>query len=196
MKTAILLALAFLAGTAFAQTAEKSLAEIASDRMPTIAQRTMITATPPEQRISGVTYIDDYEVIGKSVELSKEQSAQLAALLKNSASFADDGPKKCGFRPGVAFRLGSGDDAIDLLVCFSCNEVAAVPHGRSAVMAVGFPQATRDVLLPLAKALFADDEAIQALPKVRSEHPAPPPAAPVPADAPKPGDAPAPPPAK
>ncbi|MGH8047375.1 MAG: hypothetical protein ACREKL_09025 [Chthoniobacterales bacterium] len=188
MKSA-LLALACLAGTAFASTAEKKFVDIVGDRTPMLAQRTMISPTPAGQRLPDLTYIGGYEAIGKPVTLSKEQSAQLAALLKNPGNFASGGPKLCGFRPGVAFRFGSGDDAVDLLVCFSCDEVAAVPYGKAELMNTGFPQATRDILLSLAKALFPNDEAIQALPKVRSENPAPPPAAPVPEDAPRPGDA-------
>jgi hypothetical protein len=190
MTRAILLAFACLAATAFAQAEKKSIAEILGDRMPTTAERTMISPTPPEQRLAGVVYIGGYEVIGKTAAISKEQSAQLATLLKDSAGFPQGQPAKCGFRPGVVFRFGSGADAIDMLVCFSCDEIALVPYGKDAVATSGFSQSSRDVMLNLTKKLFPTDEAIQALPKVRSEQAVPPPVAPVPADAPRPGDPP------
>ena len=91
-------------------------------------------------------------------------------------------------RPGVAYRFGTGADAVDLLVCFSCDKVAFIQPGADTVGIVHhITQPTRDALLSLAKELLPQDEAIQELPKVRGTHPVPAPYAPLPKDAPRPG---------
>jgi hypothetical protein len=176
-----------LACATVAQAAEKPLAALVGDRAPASIQRTMTSPTPKTQLSPSLTYVADYEVIGATVSLSEAQSARLAALLKNPASFTTAGQKFCGFRPGVAYRCGTGSKAIDLLVCFSCDEIAVVPLNGSIVASYSVPQPARDVLLGLAKELLPNDEAIQALPKIRSAHPVPPPAVPVPKDAPRQG---------
>lgn len=163
------------------------LAEAIGDRPATAVLRTMPSHTPPNHRLPGLTFLAGYEVIGDAVPVSAEQSAALVAQLKKpDATRAPLNEER--MRPGIAYHFGEGDDAVNLLVCFSCDKVAIVPPGQDAIAhTLPIAQPTRDALLDLAKVLLPKDEAIQELPRVRNPKPAPPPAAPIPADAPRPG---------
>lgn len=157
------------------------------DRQPTVILRTMPSDTPPNQRLDGLAFIAGYQVIGDPAPIPAEKAAALRAALESPTAF-DAASNDEHMRPGVAYRFGAGKDAIDVLVCFSCDKVALIPPGADRITTVHhITQATRDVLLDTAKALLPQDEAIQELPKVRGTHPAPPPYAPVPKDAPRPG---------
>jgi hypothetical protein len=165
--------------------AEDSIAAIIGQRAPTAILRIMPDDTPPNQRMPGLSFIAGYEVIGQPIPLSAEQAARLAAAIKDPAAF-DGAQNEEHMRPGVAYRFGTGADAVDMLVCFSCDKIAVVPPGAAAITSTHhIAQATRDTLLGIAKELLPKDEAIQELPRVRSVHPIPPPAVPVPKDAPR-----------
>ncbi len=164
----------------------ESAAGLIGQRLPTTILRTMPSDTPPNQRLAGLNFIAGYEVIGQPVPLSAAQAGRLAETMKNPAA-CDTTQNEERLRPGVAYRFGSGADAVDLLVCFSCDKIALVPPGAVGIASTHhITQATRDVLLGLAKELLPQDEAVQELPRVRSDHPIPPPPAPVPKDVPRP----------
>jgi len=162
------------------------LSALVGSREPMLLQRVTPSDTPDYQRFPGSTYIGDYEVIGEGVSIPAAQASALLQVLRNPAAFESGVKVKCAFRPGVAYRCGTGKDAIDLLVCFACDEVAVVPLGGRQIAIYHMPQSSRDVLLGVAKQLLPNDEAIQELPKVRRESPAPPPPAPIPKDLPHP----------
>jgi hypothetical protein len=165
--------------------AAEPIASIIGQRAPTAILRTMPSDTPPNQRLAGLVFIAGYEVIGQPFPLSAAQANRLDAAMKDPDA-CDTTQNEEHMRPGVAYRFGSGADAVDLLVCFSCDKIAAIPPGAGAITTTHhITQATRDVLLGLAKELLPQDEAIQELPRIRSEHPIPPPPAPVPRDAPR-----------
>jgi len=186
--------LALLAACAFAAHADELITRTVGDRPATLILRTMLSATPEGQRLGDVSYIAGYEVIGKSVAIPPAAAEKLAALVKNPAAFERPAENEKPapdtlYRPGVAYRFGTDKGFVDLLVCFSCDKIAIVPMGSAWIAAIrDVTQPARDVLLGVAKELLPGDEALQALPRVRSKSPAPPPPAPVPADAPKPGD--------
>ncbi len=180
----ILFVLLALAVSARAAT---PVADLLGGRAPTAILRTMPSDTPPNQRLDGLAFIAGYEAIGAPVPIPAEKAAALAARLKDPGS-TDAENNDEHMRPGVAYRFGAGADAVDVLVCFSCDKIAVLPAGAPAITETfHLTQATRDVLLDLAKQLLPEDEAIQELPRVRRVHPAPPPDVPVPADAPRPG---------
>lgn len=160
------------------------LSALLGSREAVLLQRVTPSDTPDYQRLPGSTYIGDYEVVGQAVPIPATQASALLQVLRVPAAFESGVKVKCAFRPGVAYRCGSGKDALDLLVCFACDEVAVVPLGGQQVAIYHMPQPSRDVLLGVAKQLLPDDEAIQELPKVRRESPAPPPPAPIPKDLP------------
>jgi hypothetical protein len=181
-----LLALAFLF-TAVTLRAADSPAVLLGDRVPTQILRTMPSGTPPNQRMDGITFIAGYEIIGTPVAIPADRAAALAMALKDHAAFSKEQNEE-KMRPGVAYRFGSGPTAVDVLVCFSCDKISLIPAGIDEITTTyQLTQTTRDALLSLAKELLPNDEAIQALPRVRSAHPVSPPFAPVPKDAPRTG---------
>ncbi len=154
------------------------IADILGDRKATEIRRIIPSETPENLKLPELTYIADFEILGEPVALSAAQAATLTKLTSDAAAFDSDGEATCKFRPGVALRFGTDGDAIDLLVCFACNEVAAVPLGEAIEQLALMPQSSRNVLLNLSKEALPDDEAIQELPAVRREGPAPAPPAP------------------
>jgi len=182
--------LAALAALAFVATAhaDDSVRAVIGNRAPTAILRVMPDETPKNQQLAGLTFLAGYEVIGQPVPIPAGRASELAKLITTPTAFAlvqkDD-----NLRPGVAYRFGSGADAVDLLVCFSCDKVAVAPAAAETISGTHrITQPARDVLLGLAKELLPGDEAIQELPKVRGTHPVPPPAVPIPKDAPRPGE--------
>ncbi len=181
---AILALAVFAAGITTAQEKPAAIADWTSGRAPAAILRTMPSATPPNQRLAGLTFIAGYEIIGQPIPLPTPEAARLAAITDTPSAFGPTQNEE-EMRPGVAYRFGSGEDAVDLLVCFSCDKAAIVPVGAETLAATRhITQAARDVLLEIAKQLLPDDEAIQALPRVRSEKPVPPPPIPLPANLP------------
>jgi len=181
-------ALALLTFCAAFAHADDSISAAIGNRTPTAILRVMPDETPKNQQLDGRVFLASYEVIGKPVPIPTDHAAELAKLVATPTAFAlvqkDD-----RLRPGVAYRFGSGADAVDLLVCFSCDKVAVAPAGVEAITGTHrITQPARDVLLGLAKELLPGDEAIQELPKVRGTHPVPPPVVPIPKDAPRPSE--------
>ena len=79
--------------------------------------------------------IGGYAVTAKGPELSRELVERLQELLVSASTYdlpppAPEGGryasiKLCGgFRPGIAFRLHAGKRRLDVLVCFSCDDLA------------------------------------------------------------------------
>jgi len=168
--------------------ADDSVLTAIGNRTPTAILRVMPDETPKNQQLDGHVFLASYEVIGEPVPIPVDRAAELAKLVATPSAFAIV-QKDDRLRPGVAYRFGSGADAVDLLVCFSCDKVAVAPAGAEAITGTHrITQPARDVLLGLAKELLPGDEAIQELPKVRGTRPMPPPAVPVPKDAPRPGE--------
>ncbi|MGC1481268.1 MAG: hypothetical protein WA771_12230 [Chthoniobacterales bacterium] len=178
MRTRFALALALVALAFPILAPAEPISEVIGDRKATEIRRIIPAETPEAQRLPELSYIAGYEILGDPEILTTEQTATLEALTAKPDAFESDGEATCKLRPGVALRFGSESDAIDMLVCFACNEVAAVPLDRTITQLALMPQSSRDVLLGIAKAALPEDEAIQELPEVRREGAAPAPYAP------------------
>ena len=184
----LVIVLSLLVGLTMATaTAAGTVAELIGDRAPTAILRIVPDETPKNQRLDGLIFLAGYEAVGQPATPDPAQAARLAAMVRNPGSFDDTEPE-AKMRPGVAYRFGTGADAVDMLVCFSCDKVAVIPAGHDAIgLSAHITQPARDVLLGLAKELLPRDEAIQELPRIRSIKAVPAPAVPVPANAPRPG---------
>lgn len=158
----------------------ETINEIIGNRPATEIRRIIPSETPDSLRLPELTYIANFEVLGQPDALTADQATTLTKLIADPSAFAADGEATCKFRPGVALRFGADSDTIDLLVCFACDEVATVPLGQGIQQLALMPQSSRDTLLDLAKAALPKDEAIQELPAIRREGPAPAPAPPAP----------------
>jgi len=109
----------------------------------------------------GTKGIAGYAITDRPVKLSPEQIKSLAAILANPGTYSFDSSKGCKFDPGIALRTLAGQQEVVVLLCFSCDELAIFVQGKR----VGSEDTdnARGKLLALARQLFPQDEAIQAL---------------------------------
>jgi hypothetical protein len=72
--------------------------------------------------------IDSQTILYKAKPLSRNVSTRLAALLLDPRSYDSpgNGMKPCIFAPGVAFRFWKRGQFLDVLICFSCNQLMVV----------------------------------------------------------------------
>ena len=112
-------------------------------------------------------YFDGIWPISKAgPRLGPDFTRRLESFLRNPANFHVRGPegiKACIFTPGVAFRLRSGSDVLEILVCFSCGDLVTYSNrGRLPLPSGDFTPGYVE-LSALAKVAFPDDSDIQAL---------------------------------
>ncbi len=69
--------------------------------------------------------IGGFPIEAKGRTQGREFALKLGGFLADPANFRPAGtqPSKCIFDPGVAFRLRSGSDRIEVIVCFTCGEL-------------------------------------------------------------------------
>ena len=68
------------------------------------------------------------------------------------------------FDPGVGFRVWKDDQAVEILICFGCNNLyCGPPTNRARENAAFGSSPRRSYLVRLAKEAFPDDKAIQRL---------------------------------
>jgi hypothetical protein len=72
--------------------------------------------------------IDSQTILYKAKPLSRNVSTRLATLLLDPRSYESpgNGMKPCIFEPGVAFRFWKRGQFLDVLICFSCNQLMVV----------------------------------------------------------------------
>ena len=91
--------------------------------------------------------------------------SRVAAAMFAADSYRFDRAKGCIFDPGVAFRVWSGDEHADLLLCFSCDEfILFLPEADGNTRRVGEDfEDNRAAFVRLAKDAFPQDPLIQSL---------------------------------
>jgi hypothetical protein len=99
--------------------------------------------------------IAGYGIVGEVVDVSDDAAAALAAVLGDDATYDWDHQKGCKFQPGVAFRWEKRRTTVDVLLCFSCDELEIFLDGE----AVGYEDfdAGRARLVRIVKDLFPHD---------------------------------------
>src|SRR5262245_63352093 len=70
--------------------------------------------------------------------------------------FGRDVVKGCAFSPGVAFRVSAQAGAVDVLLCFNCDQVAVFPAGGKVDVLPGDIDPARAGFVRLAKAALGD----------------------------------------
>lgn len=124
--------------------------------------------------------ISGYPIVSASHINDRTLGSKLAAVLLDEKTYSFNSVKLCGFAPGVAFRIWKNNEHVDVLVCFSCDELEIVYQPPAD--AGHSPETTQDendarredfdaarpVLVRLAKKVFPKDESIQAL-KLRGD---------------------------
>ena len=101
-----------------------------------------------------------YAIISDAAALNSDSRKELSSIIEDHDTyFRHSIPIDCSFRPGVAFRFQDKKTNVDLLVCFSCNELRYYLDGK----VVGQSYFKSQELRVLVKKLFPDDEKIQSL---------------------------------
>src|SRR6266545_3325547 len=71
-----------------------------------------------------------FAIMPGAIPVDAGLGAELSRIVLDPASY-DAFYKPCGFEPGVAFRFWTGQQAVDLLVCFHCTDLAFQVVGAS-----------------------------------------------------------------
>jgi hypothetical protein len=107
--------------------------------------------------------VGGYPILARGKNQSSEFATKLADVLADDKTYTDV-YNKC-FYPGVAFRVWKGEESVDVLICFRCENFYVGPSTDQQVLETGSflrsPNANR--LVRLAKEAFPDDEEVQAL---------------------------------
>jgi hypothetical protein len=75
--------------------------------------------------------------------------------------------KGCVFAPGVAFRVWARTRAVDVLLCFQCDEIAVAYVGGKREMLAGDIDPARPAFVRLAKSVLADVPEVARLSEAR-----------------------------
>jgi hypothetical protein len=115
----------------------------------------------------GPDTIGGFPILSVGTEQGRDFAARLGRVLRSWSVALSS--KKCVLEPGVAFRVWRGDRALEVLVCFKCDDlwphVVGEPDGLEGNVLAFDP--VRADLVALAKEAFPDDAKIQALPAAR-----------------------------
>ena len=115
---------------------------------------------PNEQKLQNGGNLHGYKIISKAIPLSEKSRNALSRILTNANTYIRHSvPLDCLFRPGVAFHFTDRSIKVDLLVCFSCNELRYYMDCHIAVESYF----QSEDLLELTRKLFPDDKNIQSL---------------------------------
>ena len=94
-------------------------------KQSTICEVYMVDDSYPNGRqIENGKPLHGYGMLSKPITLPKNNREDLMRVLTDTKTYISHAvPPDCLFRPGVAFRFNNGGKNIELLVCFSCNEL-------------------------------------------------------------------------
>ena len=99
-----------------------------------------------------------YKILSEPIPLTKRSREELLRILTDAKIYIRHSVSPdCLFRPGFAFRFTDGNTKVDLLVCFSCNELRYYMDCHI----VGESYFQSEELVDLTKKLFPDDKKIQ-----------------------------------
>jgi len=107
--------------------------------------------------------IDEYQIKGKGVRLTADQIRSLNQLLFDDESYGWDNGKFCDFNPGVRIQFDSMQPALQIWLCFECNQLVVI-RGETYEGMDFDPM--RPQLLAIVKQLFPADTDVQNLPEI------------------------------
>ena len=115
---------------------------------------------PGEGQEQNGNSLHGYEIISDFVVLNSASRKELSSIIEDHDTYLRNAiPMDCLFRPGVAFRFSDQQNQVDLLVCFSCDELRYYLNRR----VVGQSYFKSQNLRSLVQQLFPEDEKIQKL---------------------------------
>ena len=119
--------------------------------------------------------IRGYPVYAVGPVQSEAFARRLAGLVLDESSYWAEAPpignrmiKGCIPVPGVAFRMGAGRKAIDVLLCFTCDQVLVTRSTMesSKDLARGDIDPSRAAFVALAHEALADVPKVRAIPSI------------------------------
>jgi len=117
---------------------------------------------PNRRQLINCEPLHGYGILSKPILLPKRSREALLRVLTDAKTYIRHSvPPDCLFRPGVAFRFTEGSTEVDLLVCFSCNELRY--YMDCHIAAESYFQS--EELLELTMKFFPDNKKIQSLRK-------------------------------
>jgi hypothetical protein len=126
---------------------------------------------PPTEASSGELRIGGFRVLSQGKDQGRVFADRLAAVLSQWKTYSFT-YAKC-YWPGVAFRVWKGEEIVDILICFKCDNLYCGPPTMSARVTASFSESpNRARLVALAKEAFPDDQEIQGLTECRIVTPA------------------------
>jgi hypothetical protein len=105
--------------------------------------------------------IQGFPVLAGPVPVDAPTAGVLADVLGSDDTYLWDVAKACEFLPGVAYRYREPGTTVDVLICFSCDELEVFVNDAK-VGHEDFDPRRRD-LVRIAKKLFPQDAKIQSL---------------------------------
>ncbi|MCG3134520.1 MAG: hypothetical protein HMLKMBBP_01834 [Planctomycetes bacterium] len=105
--------------------------------------------------------IHGWPVLAGPVDVDAATAASLADVLLADGTYEWDMSKACEFTPGLAIRETRGTLSVDVLVCFSCDEVGIWTNGTRR--GTEDMDSRRADLVAIARKLFPGDAKFKAL---------------------------------
>ena len=102
-------------------------------------------------------FLHGYAVISDATVLNSDSREKLSSIIEDHNTYNRHSiPVDCFFRPGIAFSFKDQKSKVDLMVCFSCNELRYYLDGK--VVCQSYFKS--DKLLNLVQDFFPFDEGI------------------------------------
>lgn len=105
--------------------------------------------------------IHGYPVTSSAVPIDDLSRVTLSKILGDPDTYLWDDAKACEFLPGIALQFAADNITLDILICFSCDELVFYANGELAGHEDFDPRRTD--LLKVIKHLFPEDPTLQAL---------------------------------
>jgi hypothetical protein len=113
-------------------------------------------------RAAGEARIGGYLVTARGPDQGPEFAARLADVLLDGRSYS--AARMACYWPGVAFRVWSGEEWVEVLVCFHCDNLYCGPATDNVPRTASFHSTpARARLVRLAREAFPDDKEVQRL---------------------------------
>ena len=110
--------------------------------------------------------IADYPIKMQGKTLGPDFAANLARAVLDPRTFIGPNDNTCEINPGVAFRAWRGQECVEVILCFHCQQMLVTTRnaqGKETHSAYPELAFTREKFLALAQEAFPADKEIQSL---------------------------------
>ena len=111
--------------------------------------------------------IQRYPVRRVSASQGRAFAQQLARLVLDEGSYEHRFIKGCAFSPGVAFRVWARKHAVDVLLCFHCDQLAVVSVDGRGDMITRDIDPSRAAFVRLVKSVLGSDPEVAKFSELR-----------------------------